>query len=571
MRMRSLLGTLILAISTCCLGAAPAVHTHGYYRVLPGEPGGKPPFDVVTFTYYPGPIGGEGVLWQLEVRAEDEADSPPLFQLRALTSGDPLADSDKPIEFVRYQLKIPETQETLEYRNVHTGKALLPAWGDFVHHFVPRPAKATRRQNGMPNTCEYLGHVLTLRHTNQKAEWPEWNDVKVLNLDHELSIGTSRNFKDRDGKRLPQEPERQNYPYVKFTADDYRVMIDAGINSFTITANQEAHVRSQPVFYLRGASGEPPLRYPSDLYRSNYIGNVMFMDEPTIIMIGDKNVHTVLRYFTDAAALITKRVRARYMSSGSYGGYRLERELRSRGVSFGDMRLAHVDYPSWETRYETAYYQLAGGLAGIVHEGRYRLDKFDEFVKASTGLDREHTAAEMLRYHYAFLRGAGRHFGKDWGTSIYGQANPELSPLAVKLAYDMGARYIWYWTSDHDHHLPWPEQLELTRIIRGHAAKHPRPSIRSPKPTLDKAIAIPYGYFLVLESPTTRKGHGDLWWVRELDAEGKNESSQRYRRLMRNAFIEIHKAFDAGEDFDITVDDGSEITGYRKVVRVNDE
>ena len=45
-------------------------------------------------------------------------------------------------------------------------------------------------------------------------------------------------------------------------------------------------------------------------------------------------------------------------------------------------------------------------------------------------------------------------------------------------------------------------------------------------------------------------------------------SSQRYRRLMRRAFEEIDRCLDAGESFDITVDDGGEITGYRKVVRL---
>lgn len=132
----------------------------------------------------------------------------------------------------------------------------------------------------------------------------------------------------------------------------------------------------------------------------------------------------------------------------------------------------------------------------------------------------------------------------------------------------MGARYLWYWTSDHDHHLPWLEQLDLTRLIKEHARRKPRPSIRGPRPTLDKVIVIPYGYFLVLESPLGRKHDWDLWWVRDLDRAGQNAASRRYRQLMRNAFAEIHKALDAGEDFDITVDDGRTIGGYRKVVRI---
>ena len=133
----------------------------------------------------------------------------------------------------------------------------------------------------------------------------------------------------------------------------------------------------------------------------------------------------------------------------------------------------------------------------------------------------------MLRYHYAFLR-ARRRFDKDWGTSITARPIPRVSPLAVRLAYDMGARYLWYWTSDHGHHLPWPEQMELTKLIREHARAHAAASIRRPRPTLDTLILIPYGIFLTLESPTRRKQPFDLRWVREMDAEGKNDSSQRF-------------------------------------------
>ncbi len=572
MRIALVASAVGIALAAPVAHASPPPGTLGHYRALPGEPDAKVPFDAVDIVYGPPSDegGSPGVAWQLTVHEAHDSKGPPLMELRAVTTRDPLADSPEPLVFLRYQVSIPAAREVFEYRNVHTGTALLPTWGDFSRLFVPQPARAARRQNGMPNTCEYLGHVLTLIHTGQKAAWPAWPDVKVLNLDPELLIGTGRNFRDKEGQRLPPRQEGENYTFVPFTADDYRAMVEAGVNLF-VHPLAEAYVRNEPVFYLRGAGGNAPLRYPADLYRSNYIGDNMFMDEPTCIMVGDKRVHTTLRYFTDAAALLTKRVRAWYHSKGHYGGYQLESEFRKMGVSFGDMRLANIDYPSWETIYETAYYQLAGGLAGIVHEGRYQLDEFNTNVKASTGLDRRFTAEEMLRYHYAFLRGAARRFDKDWGTSIYGQADPKISPLAVRLAYDMGARYLWYWTSDHGHHLPWPEQMELTKLIREHAKARPRPSIRGPRPTLDKLILIPYGYFLTLESPTGRKQPFDLWWVREMDAEGRNESSQRYRRLMQKAWNEVVKALDAKEDFDISVDDGHATSGYRKVVRLTDE
>jgi hypothetical protein len=551
----------IACLSLAFAAGGPEPQSHGWYRVLPADERGTPPFEAVRVTY--GPAAPEGaVVWQLEAFAKDAPDTEPLFQLRCSTSRDPLAGGEAPIDFLRYQLRIPGTGPPLEYRDVHTGKALLPAWEDFVRWFIPHPATGTGRQEGLPNSAEYLGHVLTLRYAARGAAWKAWDDAVVLALDPELLIGTGRTFKDAEGRRLPQKPERQNYTYIEWTLDDYRAMIEAGTNLFGLSAGVELFVRTQPVFYRRDVNAPS---FPADCYRSNFVGPLMFMDEPTCIMVGDKRVHTVLRYFTDAAALIAKRVRSQYLPEA----HRVERELAAAGVSLGDMRLAQLDFPTWETRYETAFYQLEGGGAGFVHEGRYQLGEFNEFARASTGLDRAYTAEEMLKYHYALLRGAARRFGKYWGTSIYGQADPAISPRAVTLAYDMGARYIWFWTSDHDHHLTWNEQLELSRLLAKHAREHPRPSIRGPKPILDKAIAIPYGYFLVLESPTNRRNAMDLWWVRELDAEKKNEASQRYRRIVQRAFAEIIKSFDAKEEFDITVDDGAPITGYRSVVRVS--
>lgn len=561
---RKLALALIIAGFTPTAWSIPEPGTHAHYLMLTATPHATPPVVAVDVVYGPREEvkGTRYVWWRLEGRMADDFKAEPLFSLRALTSRDPLAHTTEALDFERYILRIHSTTETLEYRDIHTGRALLPAWFEFERHFVPRPTRATHYQRGVPESCEYLGQILTLKYVGHGVEWKPWEHIQVLDLDRELLVGTGRNFKDAEGRRLPQKPEKHNYTFVDFKEDDYRIMIEAGINLFTVKPEQEKWVRAEPVFYLRGVGGDPVLSYPTDLYRSNYLGSVMFMDEPTIIMTGDKLIHNILRYFSDAAALIERRVHARYNASGNYGAYHLEKALVDRGVNFGDMRLMQWDYPSWETIFETAHYQLAGGLNGIVHEGRYQLEAFDKDVERFTGKARNHTAEELLRYHFAFLRGAARRFGKHWGTSIYGQADPALSPRAVTLAYDMGARYVWFWTSDHDHHLPWPEQLELARILKAHKEQHPRPSVFGTPPKLDTVIVIPDGYFLSLRN---------LWWVRVLDPEGKNEAARQYRRLMARALAEVHKALDRGEEFDITVDDGRPIIGYRNVVRISGE
>jgi hypothetical protein len=530
---------------------------------LPGEGGYGANFQRVIIT------AGPDQQWQLDIYEKDTDSEAPMMQLRARTTTSPFEDRTAPLEFTRYQLRIPPTEEAYDYRDAnHPERALVPTGGDFDQWFVPRPSRATNYTKGFPNTCRYLGHVLSLREVKEDVEWQKWDDLKVVELDRELWIATSRTFKDQEERRLP-DAEKTNYHYERWTKKDYETLIDAGMNVFGLNPGIEKWLRSKPVFYRRGFKGDEPLRWPADFYRTNNMGPVLYLDEPSCRISGNSNFYDHSIYFTDFLAALVSRVSAEWRGKQ----FELERDMR-RGenrISFGSMRLAQADFVTWDTRYSTAYYQCIGGAKAFVHEGRYQLDEFDRHVEATTGLKRKHTPEEMFRYIYGMMRGSTRPFGADWGTAIYGQADPKLNPLAVKLAYDMGARFIWYWTSDHGHHLPWPEQLELTRIIRQHAKENPRPSIRGPQPTRDLLITVPYGYLPVLESPTNRQGCWDLWWVRELDPEKKNEASQRYRKLMRNLFIEVHKAFDEGKDFDISINGEVKSTGYRDIIHVTDE
>lgn len=541
--------------------AAADDYASGEYLVLTTKEHQPPPFNLVEVKRGASVrIGVDWFKWyEFSIFKEETRANPPLCVVRILCKNDPFDYPPKPLLIRQYQIFILETGERLEYVKKRDRAPLLPCWDDFERQFIPRASEYADVLNGFPKTALFLGHVLTLKSVRKSAEWEEWKDVKILELDSELLVGTSRPFKDSEGRRLPQQPQRQDYKYVDFTAEDYRVMIETGVNLFTVKPTQEQFVRGEPVFYIRQAGGNPPLRFPADLYRANYLGPVMFIDEPSIIMVGDTNIHRRLKYFTDAAALIEKRTRLVYNSAGSYGAARLEKSLVDMGINIGDLRIRHFDYPSWETLYETAFYQLKGGAAGIVHEGRYNLESFNKQVAKYSEKAQFKSAEELLRYHYAFLRGAARAFNKHWGTAIYGQCDTNIAPLALTLAYDMGARYLWFWTSDHDHHVPWNEQMQLVKHLRQHERLHPRPTIFGPLKKIDVAIVIPKGMFVSLE---------DLWWVREMDREGKNESSLAYKRLVKNTLETSRSCLDRNLDFDILPDEPEKIRGYREVIRV---
>jgi hypothetical protein len=74
---------------------------------------------------------------------------------------------------------------------------------------------------------------------------------------------------------------------------------------------------------------------------------------------------------------------------------------------------------------------------------------------------------------------------------------------------------------------------------------------------------MPYGFIASMER---------LPWMRALGNDPtKSKPLQKYLRLMERLMAAVHEAYDRNEDFDIGVDDGREIAGYRRVVRITDQ
>jgi len=121
----------------------------------------------------------------------------------------------------------------------------------------------------------------------------------------------------------------------------------------------------------------------------------------------------------------------------------------------------------------------------------------------------------------------------------------------------MGARYFWFWTSDHGHHVPWPEQLALARSLQQYARVHPRRSLYAPQPKVDTLITIPDGYFAALT---------DISWIHLSDQE-----LQKYHRVLERTVKAAEICFERGRDFDLAIDDGHPIRGYKRVIRVTDQ
>jgi len=518
--------------------------------------GEKPPLETVTLRLGPTEVrdGKAYRWWQMEC----EKSAGGSFSIRVLSKAAPMVTSGQSIrvgDVARYILQ--EGEETpLEYVNAETGETLLPQGGSAPYVF-PVSVGASLPASAFAAQGVLLGQMLAVWEWSEEGEFPSIAEPVALELDPGLLMGTGRNFRDTLDHRINGD---EDYPYRRFTKEEYDEMVEAGTNYFTVDPEQAEWIRRRPVFYEQGDLKNA--RFPEILYRSNYMGAVQFVDEPGVYIYGDEDAKKGAKRPADLAELLRLRVsRTLTGREDSYSSLRLEGALRSGGFNLGSMEIREPDVPIWETMIQTSFYQLASGVAsGIIHEGRYRLDSFRASLK-KIGVEAESLGEkEMLLLYYALLRGAARAWEKDWGMSIYGQADPAISPLAVTLAYDMGARYIWYWTSDHGHHMPYREQLELTRDLRSHQKAHPRKSRKELRDAAKVAIVLPHGYVI---------DFGPLWASNEFGLDRLNEAGVPYGDVVRAAVREALACLKKGEPFDFVAD--SRVVrqrGYDRIVYV---
>jgi len=431
-------------------------------------------------------------------------------------------DARRRITIHRYILQEPQ-QPATEYIDERTGTALLPVFG-FVEKLLPQAQ--TQDTSVLFEKGTYLGQPLHRCRTLDPVDASPPASVRRLVLRSDLVIGTGRNFRD-DG--TGRKDRKADYRYVAFTEDDYDEMIAAGINYFTVRDEQAKWICHRPVFYDGNAE---EVAFPEQLYRSNFLGRRMFIDEPACRLAGKHPRGATLQQAVDR---IHAHIRER-LDPLDY-----HKHLVKRGVDLGSLVLSEPALPIWETYIETSYYQLEANPYGIVQECRWRIDPnadSDQIlilqrINEEFGVHIPITPENLFLWSYSQMRGAARAFGSKWGMSIYGQAEPDLRLASMKLAYDLGAEYIWFWTSDHDHHVPYCEQLRLARAITKYARTYASRDVENLRRAARTAIVIPYGYSL----PTYWQLF--TWGTHIYPLDRKNEHGLTYREVLTPAVREI--------------------------------
>ncbi len=494
------------------------------------------------------------------------------FTVSLLSSIFPPRTLSKAYESIKRYALDQEEFPAVEFWDQGTGGPVLPELG--IWEYLMPDFSQDKARGPFPDKMNYLGHRYVLDRELEREYAPPTDSI-VLNLDTGVMIGPAHNTRQKNEER---RYDGSDYELMDLCEEDYRKMMDSGMNLLRVNQEQVEWIRNKGAFYWGLAADE--ISYPEELYRSNYLGPTIFMDEPAVRTrdgiirprldqeegLGHRlTVDTVLKEFQDYFA--------KQKESGA--PTRLLEGLSSRpDVDIGRMDFKQVNLFSWETMISSALFQLFGQgepPSAMVFEppgqfGAMRtLPEFNMSYGCQLPVDDPKVLTDII---YSFLRGAARVTGSRWGMSIYGGIDAADSYWFQTHAYDLGASLFLFWDSHELACVPFGECLSLARNLSLHARNHPHRDLEALKARAEVALVIPSGYNL----GHIDMGRGNLWGLAQLNLERRNQYGVKYRTVMRNLFTEIERYVRLGQSFDLFWDiPAAQISGYREVTRIKED
>lgn len=499
------------------------------------------------------------------------------FRVWLLSDGYPpptLRDARKTV--ARYILQ-EGASRPVEFRNRLSQAAVLPSLGGW-RHLLPRPAEpdvANQTGTPFPPRARYLGHGYRRIDEREAEDAGGPPDARIVALLPEVLVGVPHNTRQKDETRRYDDSD---YELVRLTRDDYREMVDAGMNCLRVDAEQLEWVRDWDVFHWGVGGADVP--YPECLYRSQYLGPALFLDEPAVCT-RDHVIRPRLREDADYRKALTPQLALeafeRYFREQRFehSPWSLMRGLAARpDVDLGDMEFPQENLYSWETMVSSAAHQLSQDPrvpTAMVFEppgrvGTLRtLPELNMSYGCQIPVDDPKNFASIIT---GFLRGAARATDKSWGMSIYGSVDRADAFWYLTHAYDLGATRFFFWDSHRLACVPYNECLALARALKARVENRPHRDLERLTRAAEVAILLPPGYNL----GHVHLGRGNLWGVGELNLERVNRNGVNYRVVMRNFFTEIERCIRLGVAFDLLWElPGLPVTDYRETVRIRED
>jgi len=546
--MRALRLGVLLAGAVSCAKAGEPVAVAVYTRERPARGG------VESFTLAFGPREDGGFQW---VRLEaDKGGGAGRFQVWMLR--------DQSGRKVRRYVLEENGRRAREYRHPLTGEAVLPSMGGW-EYLWPRPVSEV-----FAPRVEYLGHTYHLGAARSAIWTPPPANARVVELRPDLWIGPASNTRQKDERR---RYDGSDYALIPLTRDDYAEMAEAGITCVRAVGQQQEWAEEAGLHFW---GPHEPLPYPELLYRSQYLGPYLFLDEPAVVT-RDHDLRPRLAKYPEYRKAMSPReaLRAyqeRYMRALREGpAQALIQTLAKRAdVDLGTMRFDQANLYNWETMVSTAAWALGQDArvpSAMVFEPPGRIGTRRTLPEWNMSYGTQFRADDprvLPAVVFGFLRGAARLSGKEWGVSIYGAVERADTFWWLTHAYDLGATRFHFWDNHQLACVPYGEVLTLSRHLRAHARQHPRRVLAGPA---ERAILLPPGYDL----GHVQMGRGSLWGIGELNLERVNRKGVKHRVVMSRFFAEIERSLQQAVAFDLLWDlEGLRLEGYREVVRVRE-
>ena len=554
-----------------------AIGAPGLVATYRHESDGLIPRSVVrTFTLALGPLEEKNSIHAQWLHLQATKSNGEQLNVWILTDRYPPANLTAARETTERYIVQEGNNKPLEFRHQFSGEAVLPSLGAWKHLF-PRPTDSVSSNNLFAKKIKYLGNNYLLEKLEDSKEMTQPVDIKILELLPDVLIGIPHNTKQKDETRRYDDSD---YELIRLTRNDYDEMIEAGMNCLRVDKEQAGWIDRRDVFYW-GIGGEQ-VNYPECLYRSNYLGPILFLDEPAVCT-RDHVVRPRLRNEQEFRKIITPQIVLeefkKYFHKAKYQGHptTLLRGLAARpDVDIGDMEFLQQNLYTWETMVSSALHQLGEGNSwqppsAMVFEPPGRigtLRTLPEMNMAYLCQIPVENPKNLIGIIYGFLRGAARLTNKGWGTSIYGQVDRADSFWFLTHAYDLGASLFFFWDTHRLACVPYNECLTLAKNLRTHAESHPYRNLKKLRHAAEVAILLPPGYNL----GHVYMGKGNLWGLGELNLERANREGVKYRTVMSNFFTEIERCIRMGVTYDLFWDiEGYEFSGYREVVHIRED
>ncbi len=449
-----------------------------------------------------------------------------------------------------------------EFRHPVSGAAVRPSLGGWAQVFPTVEAP----------TLTVLGHEY--RRVGERDIAPPAGATETVYLQPDLLVGPAHNKRQKDETRRYDTSE---YEYVRMDEGDFRLMADAGVSCVFVDAEQVAWAERLGLFYW----GTTSLPYPEMFYRPQYMGPVIFLDEPAV---GTRDHVLRPRMEKDAAfrravspKVAMEAFAEHFAESAKRNSSALMKQLRARkDIDLGNLDFAQGNLYSWETMEASASYELSRDKtvpAAFVWEPAGRVGTWRTVPELNISYGTRFPIRQdvLPSIVFGFLRGAARATGKEWGISIYGAVERADAPYWMTRAYDDGATRFHFWDNYQLACVPFGEVLAHARVLKAHAKAHPRlapvPWGLAAAPRAELAIVIPAGYNL----GHVHMGKGLLWGLPEMHRERANGAGGTYGSVMGAALAEMEKAIRDGVRFDVLWDlPGVEPKGYARVVRIGE-